>query len=86
MRKKTRGVILSDKMNKTRVVGEVVTSKHKIYQKNIDYTIKHFVHDENNKSNQGDTVEIICTRPLSKNKRWHLLKIIKPNVTTRINH
>ncbi|MGX7590496.1 30S ribosomal protein S17 [Candidatus Karelsulcia muelleri] len=85
MIKKKIGVILSDKMNKTRVVGEVVKSKHKIYKKNIYYTIKYFVHDETNKSNKGDTVEIIFTRPLSKNKRWNLFQIIKKNVTTRIN-
>ncbi|MGX7591352.1 30S ribosomal protein S17 [Candidatus Karelsulcia muelleri] len=72
-------VILSDKMNKTRVVGEVVKRKHKIYKKNIYYTRKYFVHDETNKSKTGDTVEIIFTRPLSKNKRWNLLKIIKTN-------
>ncbi|MGX7591494.1 30S ribosomal protein S17 [Candidatus Karelsulcia muelleri] len=78
MRKKNRiGIILSDKMNKTRVVGEVVKRKHKIYKKNIYYTRKYFVHDENNKSNKGDTVEIIFTRPLSKKKRWNLFQIIK---------
>ncbi|WDE42252.1 30S ribosomal protein S17 [Candidatus Karelsulcia muelleri] len=85
MRKQKLGVILSEKMNKTRVVGEVVKRKHKIYKKNIYYTRKYLVHDEQNKSNTGDTVEIIFTRPLSKNKRWNFLKIIKTNVTTRIN-
>ncbi|MGX7590208.1 30S ribosomal protein S17 [Candidatus Karelsulcia muelleri] len=82
------GIILSDKMNKTRVVGEVVKRKHKIYKKNIYYTRKYFVHDETNKSKKGDTVEIILTRPLSKKKRWNLFKIRKKqmveNVTTRI--
>ncbi|WP_204086342.1 30S ribosomal protein S17 [Candidatus Karelsulcia muelleri] len=76
-KKKILGIILSDKMNKTRVVGEVVKRKHKIYKKNIYYTRKYFVHDEKNTSNKGDTVEIIFTRPLSKKKRWNLLKIIK---------
>ncbi|MGX7592059.1 30S ribosomal protein S17 [Candidatus Karelsulcia muelleri] len=85
---KKLGRILSDKMNKTRVVGEVVKRKHKIYKKNIYYTRKYFVHDETNKSKKGDTVEIILTRPLSKKKRWNLFKIRKKqmveNVTTRI--
>ncbi|MGX7592887.1 30S ribosomal protein S17 [Candidatus Karelsulcia muelleri] len=80
MIKKQIGRILSDKMNKTRVVGEVVKRKHKIYKKNIYYTRKYFVHDETNKSNKGDTVEIILTRPLSKKKRWNLLKIIKKQI------
>ncbi|MGX7593456.1 30S ribosomal protein S17 [Candidatus Karelsulcia muelleri] len=70
------GIILSDKMNKTRVVGEVVKRKHNIYKKNISSTRKYFVHDENNKSKKGDTVEIIFTRPLSKKKRWNLFQII----------
>jgi small subunit ribosomal protein S17 len=79
------GIILTDKMNKTRIIIEEARRIHTIYKKNIYYTRKYFVHDEKNMSKKGDIVEIVSTRPLSKKKRWSLFKIINKNVTTRIH-
>ncbi|WGH27658.1 MAG: 30S ribosomal protein S17 [Candidatus Shikimatogenerans bostrichidophilus] len=75
--KKKKGIIISDKMNKTRIVYNNIKIKHKKYYKTIFRKKKYFVHDEKNISKKGDFVEIIKTRPLSKKKCWVIKKIIK---------
>ncbi|WP_185877195.1 30S ribosomal protein S17 [Blattabacterium cuenoti] len=77
IRKHRKGVVLSDKMNKTIVVYEVKKVKHKYYGKSILKKKKYLVHDEKNISKNGDKVNIVETRPISKKKRWRLLSIIK---------
>src|SRR5258708_9808983 len=71
------GVVTSDKMNKTRRVEIPRLVKHKRYGKYIKRRTICHVHDENNESHAGDTVEIMETRPLSKTKSWRLLRIVR---------
>jgi small subunit ribosomal protein S17 len=70
------GVVTRDKMNKTRRVEIPRLVKHPRYGKYIKQRTICYVHDENNESHIGDTVEIMETRPLSKNKNWRLLRIV----------
>lgn len=76
-RRTLTGVVVSDKMDKTRVVHVERFKQHPIVEKYIKRHTKCYVHDELNQSKKGDTVEIMETRPLSKLKRWRLVKIIK---------
>ncbi len=76
-RKVRIGEVVSDKMDKTIVVKIEDSVKHPIYKKIIKRTIKFKAHDENNECNIGDRVEIMETRPLSKDKRWRLTKIVE---------
>lgn len=76
-RKTLQGTVISDKMQKTRVVQVKWTSKHKSYSKVIRKASKFKAHDEKNESKSGDLVRIIETRPLSKTKRWTILDIVK---------
>ncbi|WGH26716.1 MAG: 30S ribosomal protein S17 [Candidatus Shikimatogenerans bostrichidophilus] len=76
-KKKKKGIIISDKMNKTRIVLNNIKVKHKKYLKTIFRKKKYYVHDEKNISKKGDFVEIFQTRPLSKKKFWVINKIIK---------
>lgn len=77
MRKREQGVVTSDKMNKTRRVEVERVTRHPKYGKIIrQRTICH-VHDEENATHVGDVVEIIESRPLSKLKRWNLVRIVK---------
>jgi small subunit ribosomal protein S17 len=77
LRKERIGVVVSAKMDKTIVVAEKRKVKHPIYGKFVNKTTKYYVHDEANTCNTGDTVRIMETRPLSKNKRWRLVEIIE---------
>jgi small subunit ribosomal protein S17 len=70
------GVVTSDKMNKTRRVEIPRLVKHQRYGKYIKRRTICHVHDENNESHAGDTVEIMETRPLSKMKHWRLVRIV----------
>jgi small subunit ribosomal protein S17 len=70
------GVVTSDKMNKTRRVEIPRLVKHARYGKYIKRRTICLVHDEQNESHQGDTVEIMETRPLSKTKNWRLLRVV----------
>jgi small subunit ribosomal protein S17 len=70
------GVVSRDKMNKTRRVDVERLVKHPRYGKYIKKRTVCYVHDEKNESHAGDTVEIMETRPLSKNKCWRLLRIV----------
>ena len=77
LRKTRVGKVVSDKMDKTIVVAIEDNVKHPKYGKVIKRTIKFKAHDENNVCNEGDTVMIMETRPLSKDKRWRLVEIIE---------
>lgn len=77
LRKTRVGMVVSDKMDKTIVVAIKDNVRHPLYKKIIKRTIKHKAHDENNSCGIGDKVEIMETRPLSKDKRWRLVNIIE---------
>ena len=77
LRKTRVGKVVSNKMDKTIVVAIEDNVKHPKYGKVIKRTIKFKAHDENNQCGEGDTVKIMETRPLSKDKRWRLVEIIE---------
>ena len=77
LRKTRQGVVLSNKMDKTIIVAAKFKEKHPIYGKFISKTKKYYAHDEKNEVNLGDIVQIIETRPLSKLKRWRIVKIVE---------
>ena len=77
LRKTRVGKVVSDKMDKTIVVAIEDNVKHPKYGKVIKRTIRLKAHDENNECGEGDTVKIMETRPLSKEKRWRLVEIIE---------
>ena len=77
MRKTRIGVVVSDKMDKTIVVAIRTRVKHPLYGKIMNRTNKIKAHDEENQCGVGDTVKIMETRPLSKEKRWRLVEIIE---------
>ena len=76
-RKTKGGKVVSDKMEKTIVVAVVDTESHPLYKKSVKKTVKFKAHDENNEAHVGDTVSIMETRPLSKDKRWRLVEILE---------
>ena len=71
------GLVIGDKMQKSITVAVVRKVKHPMYGKFVQKTTKLTAHDEQNDCNVGDTVKIMETRPLSKNKRWRLVEIVK---------
>ncbi|HDD64913.1 MAG TPA: 30S ribosomal protein S17 [Firmicutes bacterium] len=71
------GVVVSDKMDKTRVVQVETLTQHPLYKKTIRKRKKFMAHDEGNVSKVGDVVKIIQTRPLSRHKRWVIIEILK---------
>ena len=77
MRKTRTGVVVSDKMDKTIVVEIRTRVKHPLYGKIMNRTEKFKAHDEKNECGIGDTVRIMETRPLSKDKRWRLVEIVE---------
>lgn len=77
LRKVRQGVVVSDANDKTIVVAVEERKPHPIYKKMITSNKKFHAHDENNEAGVGDTVQIMETRPLSKMKRWRLLKIVE---------
>ena len=77
LRKTRIGKVVSDKMDKTIVVAIEDSVKHPLYKKIIKRTVKFKAHDENNECGIGDRVEIMETRPLSKDKNWRLVRIIE---------
>ena len=77
IRKERVGVVVSDKMDKT-IVGEIRTRvKHPLYGKIMNRTTRFKAHDENNECGIGDTVRVMETRPLSKDKNWRLVEIVE---------
>ena len=77
LRKERIGVVTSDKMEKSIVVSEVKKVKHPVYGKFVLKTKKYVAHDEKNDCNEGDTVRIMETRPMSKTKQWRIVEIIE---------
>ena len=77
LRKERIGVVISNKMEKSIVVSEVKRVKHPMYGKFVLKTKKYHAHDDLNDCNIGDTVKIMETRPISKNKCWRLVEIIE---------
>ncbi len=77
LRKTRIGKVVSDKMDKTIVVAVQDNVKHPLYKKIVKRTYKLKAHDENNECGIGDTVKVMETRPLSKDKRWRLVEIIE---------
>ena len=77
LRKEKIGVVSSDKMEKSVVVSEVKKVKHPVYGKFVLKTKKYVAHDEKNDCNEGDTVKIMETRPMSKTKKWRIVEIIE---------
>ena len=76
-RKSKIGVVISDKMNKSRVIAVKRYLQHPLYGKFIRKTSKFMVHDDNNESRVGDVIKVMETRPLSKRKRWRLVEIVR---------
>ena len=77
LRKTHTGKVVSDKMDKTIVVAVEDHVRHPLYNKIVKRTYKLKAHDENNECNIGDTVKVMETRPLSKDKRWRLVEIVE---------
>ena len=77
LRKTRVGKVVSDKMDKTIVVAVEEHVKHPLYKKIVKDTYKLKAHDENNECRIGDTVKVMETRPLSKDKRWRLVEIME---------
>ena len=80
LRKTMIGTVVSDKMDKTIVVAVEDNVTHPIYKKTVKRTYKLKAHDEANECKVGDRVEVMETRPLSKDKRWRLVKIVEKAV------
>ena len=76
-RKLRQGVVVSDKMDKTIVVALETTVQHPLYKKRLRRTARIKAHDAENACHVGDRVEVMETRPLSKDKRWRLLSIVE---------
>ena len=79
-RRVLRGVVTSDKMDKTIVVESMEKKAHPLYGKATKYSRKFKAHDENNEAHIGDTVEIMETRALSKDKHFRLVKVVEKAV------
>jgi small subunit ribosomal protein S17 len=77
LRKERIGIVTSDKMDKSIVVSVERKVKHPKYGKFVKNTTKFVAHDEKNDSNEGDTVRIMETRPLSKSKNWRLVEVVE---------
>jgi small subunit ribosomal protein S17 len=77
LRKTRTGVVVSDKMDKTITVAVRDNVRHPLYGKIVKRTYKLKAHDEKNEAHEGDTVRVMETRPLSKDKRWRLVEIIE---------
>ena len=75
-----QGRVVSDKMDKTITVVVDTYKNHPVYNKRIKYSKKYYAQDENNEAKGGDTVRIMETRPLSRTKRFRLVKIVKKSV------
>lgn len=75
-RRRLQGRVVSDKMDKTRVIEVDNTKQHRLYKKVVRYTTKYMAHDENNDSHTGDVVQIVESRPISRHKRWAIETVI----------
>ncbi|MBP5303696.1 MAG: 30S ribosomal protein S17 [Clostridia bacterium] len=77
LRKTRTGTVVSDKMDKTVVVAIIDNVRHPLYKKIIKRTVRIKAHDENNQCHVGDRVSIMETRPISKDKRWRVVEVLK---------
>ena len=77
LRKTRTGMVVSDKMDKSVVVAVIDNVRHPLYKKIVKRTVKFKAHDETNACGIGDTVMIMETRPISKDKRWRVVEIIE---------
>ena len=77
LRKTRVGMVVSDKMDKTVVVAIIDNVKHPLYKKIVKRTVRLKAHDEKNECRVGDRVEVMETRPLSKDRRWRVIEIIE---------
>ena len=77
LRKTRVGKVVSNKMDKTIVVAIEEHVKHPLYKKIVKDTYKLKAHDENNECHEGDKVEVMETRPLSKDKRWRVVRVVE---------
>ena len=77
LRKERIGLVVSNKMDKSVVISVERKEKHPVYGKFVKKTSNFTAHDEKNDCNEGDTVKIMETKPMSKNKRWRLVEIIE---------
>ena len=75
-RKRLVGTVISDKMDKTVVVSVATTRRHKRYGKVIRMVKKYKAHDENNEAREGDRVQIIESKPISRHKRWSVVTVL----------
>ncbi len=71
------GRVVSDKMEKTRVVSVQRVARHSLYGKIVRKNKKYKIHDENNQSHKGDLVKIVESRPMSKDKKWRLAEVLE---------
>jgi small subunit ribosomal protein S17 len=78
-RQRLIGKVVSDSMDKTLVVSVERLVKHKLYKKYIRQSKKYYAHDEDNSYKNGDLVEIISSKPLSKTKRWRISRLTEKN-------
>ena len=76
-RKVRLGTVISDRMEKTVIVGVERRVAHRLYGKKVTRTKKYYAHDEAGEAKQGDLVRIVETRPLSKQKRWRVVEIVE---------
>jgi small subunit ribosomal protein S17 len=76
-RRRLVGRVVSDKMNKTIVVAVDVAKRHRLYDKVVHQTHKYYAHDENGLAHEGDLVQIVESRPLSRLKRWALESVLE---------
>lgn len=75
-RRRLQGRVISDKMDKTRVIAVDNAKPHPLYKKVVRYTTKYMAHDETNESHMGDVVQIVESRPLSRRKRWAIEAVV----------
>ena len=80
LRKVMTGIVKSNKMDKTVVVSVETNIRHKVYGKIVKKTYTLKAHDENNECQEGDKVQVMETRPLSKDKRWRVVKVVEKAV------
>lgn len=77
-----QGTVVSDKQQKTISVRIDRTVKHELYKKYVKRSSKVAAHDEKNEAREGDVVEVVFSRPLSKNKRWSFVRVVKAGPAT----
>ncbi len=77
LRKTRQGVVVSDKMNQSVVVRVERTVRHPLYKKIIKCSKRYMAHDQENQSKVGDLVRIMECRPISRNKRWRMVEVLR---------